>query len=146
MILFKINAAPELISPVEDHLGVHQSPKISTRTLLCNLERKAVGPLDCSSNRSIKCIIDLGPKSFVAELRLHPLLDLILYLAPKLQLLFKAKNHRPKDDLDAATVIPELSPNGRSWLASHLPKLRCLQTRRQRLEPHSGVGPVSATS
>lgn len=30
------------------------------------------------------------------------------YLAPELQLLFKAKNPRPKDDVDAQVVIPEL--------------------------------------
>ena len=43
------------------------------------------------------------------------------YLAPELQLLFKAKNHRLKDDLDAATVIPELTINQRTWLTQHLP-------------------------
>ncbi len=43
------------------------------------------------------------------------------YLAPELQLLFKAKDHRPKDDLDAATVIPELSPEQLLWLRHHLP-------------------------
>ena len=42
------------------------------------------------------------------------------YLAPELQLLFKAKGHRPKDDLDAATVIPALDPDRRRWLAEHL--------------------------
>lgn len=43
------------------------------------------------------------------------------YLAPELQLLFKSWNVRPKDDLDAATVIPLLEPVRRSWLADHLP-------------------------
>jgi len=43
------------------------------------------------------------------------------YLAPDLQLLFKSKDVRPKDDLDAAAVIPSLDPERRSWLAAHLP-------------------------
>ncbi len=45
----------------------------------------------------------------------------VTYLAPEAQLLFKAKNHCPKDDLDAATVVPELSPKQRAWLKQHLP-------------------------
>ena len=43
------------------------------------------------------------------------------YLAPELQLLFKSKDVRPKDDVDATTVIPLLEPDRRSWLANHLP-------------------------
>ena len=43
------------------------------------------------------------------------------YLAPELQLLFKSKDVRPKDDLDAATVVPVLETERRSWLANHLP-------------------------
>jgi hypothetical protein len=44
------------------------------------------------------------------------------YLAPELQLLFKSKNVRPKDDLDAKTVIPLLEPTRRQTLATMLPK------------------------
>lgn len=43
------------------------------------------------------------------------------YLAPELQLLFKSKNVRPKDDVDAVTVIPLLEPGRRAWLGGHLP-------------------------
>ncbi len=43
------------------------------------------------------------------------------YLAPELQLLFKSEDARPKDDVDAASVIPELEPEGRAWLAHRLP-------------------------
>lgn len=42
------------------------------------------------------------------------------YLAPELQLLFKSPKPRSKDHLDAATVIPELDPSRRAWLAAHL--------------------------
>ncbi|MEZ5225771.1 MAG: hypothetical protein R2710_03595 [Acidimicrobiales bacterium] len=45
----------------------------------------------------------------------------VAYLAPDLQLMFKSKDLRPKDDLDAATVIPALEPDRVAWLAEHLP-------------------------
>lgn len=43
------------------------------------------------------------------------------YLAPELQLLFKSRHPRPKDDLDASIVVPRLDPASRSWLADRLP-------------------------
>jgi len=46
----------------------------------------------------------------------------IPYLAPEIQLLFKSKNHRPKDDVDADLVIPELGDERRRFLAAHLPR------------------------
>lgn len=42
------------------------------------------------------------------------------YLAPELQLLFKSKNPRPKDHLDARQVIPLLDADQRAFLADHL--------------------------
>lgn len=42
------------------------------------------------------------------------------YLAPEIQLLFKSKSGRKKDQADAAAVIPELTSTRRSWLADHL--------------------------
>lgn len=45
----------------------------------------------------------------------------IPYLAPELQLLFKSKHVRPKDDLDAAEMIPELSEARRLRLGQLLP-------------------------
>lgn len=44
----------------------------------------------------------------------------IPHLAPHLQLLMKAKDVRPKDELDAQQVIPALRPAERAWLADHL--------------------------
>jgi hypothetical protein len=43
------------------------------------------------------------------------------YLTPELQLLFKASDRRPKDDVDAAEVIPELEASAARVLASWLP-------------------------
>ncbi len=43
--------------------------------------------------------------------------DGIPYLAPELQLLFKSKKPRPKDDIDATTVIPELDARRRNELS-----------------------------
>jgi len=42
------------------------------------------------------------------------------YLAPEPQLLFKSKTIRPKDSLNATTVIPALGPQRRTRLASLL--------------------------
>lgn len=42
-------------------------------------------------------------------------------LAPEVQLLFKSRNVRPKDGIDAVTVIPALTPERRAWLAGQLP-------------------------
>lgn len=43
------------------------------------------------------------------------------YLAPEIQLLFKSRGSRAKDDLDAEAVIPNLAAGSRSWLADRLP-------------------------
>jgi len=43
------------------------------------------------------------------------------YLAPEVQLLFKSTNPRPKDDLDAAVVSPELDRDRQRRLARWLP-------------------------
>ena len=47
--------------------------------------------------------------------------DGVPYLAPELQLLFKSQVPRPKDELDAEQVIPELEPERRDRLAHLLP-------------------------
>ena len=44
------------------------------------------------------------------------------YLAPDLQLLFKSKDRRPKDDLDAIKVIPELTSVEQCRLHRFLPE------------------------
>lgn len=46
--------------------------------------------------------------------------DPIPYLEPELQLLFKAKAPRPKDELDFAAALPALAPEQRGWLAEAL--------------------------
>ena len=52
----------------------------------------------------------------------------IPYLAPELQLLFKSKDHREKDDTDALQVIPELDTVRRDWLRRLLPEADPWQT------------------
>jgi hypothetical protein len=47
--------------------------------------------------------------------------DGVPYLAPELQLLFKSRDMRAKDELDAEQVIPELGPDRRDRLARLLP-------------------------
>ena len=41
-------------------------------------------------------------------------------LAPELQLLYKARHHRPKDEHDFATALPHLNPARRDWLRDTL--------------------------
>lgn len=48
--------------------------------------------------------------------------DAVPYLAPDLQLLFKSKNPRPKDDVDAHQVVPLLSGEQRLSLRRTLPE------------------------
>jgi len=45
----------------------------------------------------------------------------IPYLAPEIQLLFKAKNRRPKDDLDASEIVPSLNDHQARFLFDALP-------------------------
>jgi hypothetical protein len=42
--------------------------------------------------------------------------DGIAYLAPHLQLHFKAKGLRPRDEADLRAVLPQLHPSRRAWL------------------------------
>ncbi len=51
------------------------------------------------------------------------------YLAPELQLLFKAKNPRPKDDVDAQVVIPMLDKAQRDRLRWMLPSSHSWHSR-----------------
>lgn len=46
--------------------------------------------------------------------------DGLPYLAPEVQLLFKSKSPRPKDNLDARQVIPLLGADQRAFLGAHL--------------------------
>lgn len=56
------------------------------------------------------------------------------YLAPELQLLFKSKDHREKNDVDAQQVIPELSAARRDRLARLLPASHPWHNLLSRLE------------
>lgn len=42
--------------------------------------------------------------------------DGLPYLRPEIQLFYKARQPRPKDETDAAVVLPELDPTARAWL------------------------------
>jgi len=41
----------------------------------------------------------------------------IPYVVPEIQLLYKAEQIRPKDEIDFAAVLPVLAPAQREWLA-----------------------------
>ena len=42
------------------------------------------------------------------------------YLRPEIQLLYKAKTSRPKDEADLAVLLPAVSSDARGWLSSAL--------------------------
>jgi len=44
------------------------------------------------------------------------------YLAPEIQLLYKAKAYRPKDQVDFERIVPRLDATARSWLRDSLEK------------------------
>ncbi len=44
----------------------------------------------------------------------------IPYLAPEIQLLYKARGQRPKDEVDFARTLPALDEKSRRWLAQSL--------------------------
>jgi hypothetical protein len=46
--------------------------------------------------------------------------DGIPYLAPEIQLFYKARNPRPKDEIDFAVTLPMLIPVQRQWLGDAL--------------------------
>ena len=46
--------------------------------------------------------------------------DGIRYLAPEIQLYYKAKNPRPKDEADFTAVLPVLTQTQRQWLSGTL--------------------------
>jgi hypothetical protein len=50
----------------------------------------------------------------------HRTNDGIPYLAPEIQLLYKAKAPRPKDEADFARALPSLDGKSRQWLAQSL--------------------------
>ncbi|MDH4308687.1 MAG: amino acid transporter [Acidimicrobiia bacterium] len=64
--------------------------------------------------------------------------DGLRYLAPALQLLFKSKDVRPKDDLDARTVLPLLDPWSLAvldlWLPPSHPWSRLVREYRPGME------------
>jgi len=47
----------------------------------------------------------------------------IPYLAPELQLLYKAKEPRPKDEADFARTVSFLNPESRRWLTQALSRV-----------------------
>jgi len=57
------------------------------------------------------------------------------YLAPDLQLLFQSRALRPKDDEDAARVIPRLDPDRRRRLGRQLPATHPWQDRLRAAGP-----------
>jgi len=44
----------------------------------------------------------------------------IPFLRPEIQLLYKAKHHRPKDEADFEEALPSLDPDARRWLRDAL--------------------------
>ena len=59
--------------------------------------------------------------------------DGIPCLAPEIQLFYKAKNLRPKDETDFTAVLPILTEPQRRWLSDALARVHCEHPWRDRL-------------
>ena len=62
--------------------------------------------------------------------------DGIPYLAPEIQLLYKAKQPRPKDEADFARTLPYLDPESHQWLTQALALVHPGHPWLTRLESH----------
>ncbi len=62
--------------------------------------------------------------------------DGIPYLAPEIQLLYKAKQPRPKDEADLARTLPYLDPESHQWLTQALALVHPGHPWLTRLESH----------
>jgi hypothetical protein len=69
--------------------------------------------------------------------------DGIPYLAPEIQLFYKARNPRPKDETDFTAVLPHLSQPQQQWLSSALARTYGHHPWHDRLAriPAAGSGP-----
>jgi len=59
--------------------------------------------------------------------------DGIPYLAPEIQLFYKAKNLRPKDETDFTAVLPSLTREQRQWLSDAITRTHGDHPWRDRL-------------
>ena len=66
--------------------------------------------------------------------------DGIPYLAPEIQLLYKAKNPRPKDETDFTAVLPFLTQAQRRWLSDTLARTLGEHPWRDQLSPAPAAG------
>jgi hypothetical protein len=60
--------------------------------------------------------------------------DGIPYLAPEIQLFYKAKNLRPKDETDFTAVLPFLNQQQRQWLGDAIARTLGDHPWRDRLQ------------
>jgi hypothetical protein len=65
--------------------------------------------------------------------------DGIPYLAPEIQLLYKAKGLRPKDEADFTEALPALDQKRRQWLRDALAETHPHHPWVERLSVGSGV-------
>jgi len=63
----------------------------------------------------------------------------IPYLAPEIQLLYKAKHARPRDELDFQVATPELSDEARRWLLQNLARTLPSHPWTHALERHGSA-------
>lgn len=67
--------------------------------------------------------------------------DGIAYLAPEIQLFYKAHNRRPKDEIDFTAVMPFLTPAQRQWLDDAIARTVGEHPWRDRLASRGVPGP-----
>ena len=64
----------------------------------------------------------------------------IPYLAPEIQLFYKAKNLRPKDETDFTAVLPSLTREQRQWLSDAITRTHGDHPWRGRLSKTPAAG------
>lgn len=115
-------AAAGTLSPWE---GTHLSAQANQNNLWCRKSQNQPWCLDVTlSDGNEECWVYRRDPTLRVPWKEAVLTSdqAIPYLNPVLQLLFKSKNHRPKDDQDAREVVPVLGGNERDVLRQLLPK------------------------
>ena len=103
------------------HLSRDETVRASIHDLWCRPDRRSPWALQLMLAESVgdRWIYrrDSEVTLPLSEVGLHTA-DGVPYLAPQVELLFKSKSLRPKDEADFTLTTPQLPPAARRWLAS----------------------------
>jgi hypothetical protein len=104
---------PDESTPVHKHQNWVLEPRVNAWRMDIMLEPGDADTWVFRRDETIR-----APRSSVVGVR-----NGVPFLAPQVALLYKAKNHRPKDDHDFDNVVPHLDPLARAWLHDNLARV-----------------------